>query len=144
MSNLPDFLKHKEQFQTIYGRNLLAEISNIIPKRSLIVTMEDLWDKWKGHFNHLDAQVHFANSMEVINLDEAINIFEKFLPEDEDIDLRKSLKVSAKYFGTELEWGIMDSDVVEKFLKWLRTEGLELQEFGVHDIISNELLQLKF
>ena len=38
----------------------------------------------------------------------------------------------------------MDSDVVEKFLKWLRTEGLELQEFGVHDVISNELLQLKF
>ena len=78
------------------------------------------------------------------NQKEAINIFEKFLPEDEAIDLRKSLKVSAKYFGTELEWGIMDSDVVEKFLKWLRTEGLELQEFGVHDIISNELLQLKF
>ena len=78
------------------------------------------------------------------NQKEAIDIFEKFLPEDEAIDLRKSLKVSAKYFGTELEWGIMDSDVVEKFLKWLRTEGLELQEFGVHDIISNELLQLKF
>ena len=78
MSNLPDFLKHKEQFQTIYGRNLLAEISNIIPKKSLIVTMEDLWDKWKGHFNHLDAQVHFANSMEVTNLDEAINNFEPF------------------------------------------------------------------
>ena len=78
MSNLPDFLKHKDQFQTIYGRNLLAEISNIIPKKSLIVTMEDLWDKWKGHFNHLDAQVHFANSMEVTNLDEAINNFEPF------------------------------------------------------------------
>ena len=40
--------------------------------------MEDLWDKWKGHFNHLDAQVHFANSMEVTNLDEAINNFEPF------------------------------------------------------------------
>ena len=78
MPNLPDFLKHKEQFQTIYGRNLLAEISNIIPKKSLIVTMEDLWDKWKGHFNHLDAQIHFANSMEVANLDEAINNFEPF------------------------------------------------------------------
>ena len=78
MSNLPDFLKHKDQFQTIYGRNLLAEISNIIPKKSLIVTMEDLWDKWKGHFNHLDAQIHFANSMEVANLDEAINNFEPF------------------------------------------------------------------
>ena len=38
----------------------------------------------------------------------------------------------------------MDTDVVERFLKWLRKEGLELQEFSVHDIISNELLQLKF
>ena len=63
MSNLPNFLKHKDQFQTIYGRNLLAEIANIIPAKSLIVTMEDLWDKWKEHFKDLDVQVHFANSM---------------------------------------------------------------------------------
>jgi len=78
------------------------------------------------------------------NQKEAINIFEQFLPEDEAIDLGKSLKLSAEYFGTELDWGIMDIDVVERFLKWLRTEGLELKEFSVHDIISNELLQLKF
>ena len=38
MSNLPEFLKNKDQFQTIYGRNLLAEITNIIPQGSLIVT----------------------------------------------------------------------------------------------------------
>jgi hypothetical protein len=37
----------------------------------------------------------------------------------------------------------MDSDVLKNF-KMVRTEGLELQKFGVHDIISNELLQLKF
>ena len=76
------------------------------------------------------------------NQKEAIDIFEEFLPENEVIDLRKSLEISAKYFGTELDWGIMDSYVVERFLKWLRKEGLELKEFSVHDIISNELLQL--
>lgn len=78
MSNLPNFLKHKDQFQTIYGRNLLAEIANIIPAKSLIVTMEDLWDKWKEHFKDLDVQVHFANSMEVTNLDKALKNFEPF------------------------------------------------------------------
>ena len=78
MSNLPSFLKHKDQFQTIYGRNLLAEIANIIPAKSLIVTMEDLWDKWKEHFKDLDVQVHFANSMEVTNLDKALKNFEPF------------------------------------------------------------------
>ena len=63
MSNLPEFLKNKDQFQTIYGRNLLAEITNIIPQGSLIVTMEDLWSKWKDLFKYLNVQVHFANSM---------------------------------------------------------------------------------
>ena len=78
MSNLPEFLKNKDQFQTIYGRNLLAEIANIIPRGSLIVTMEDLWSKWKDLFKNLNVQVHFANSMEVTNLDKAIEIFQPF------------------------------------------------------------------
>ena len=78
MSSLPEFLKHKDQFQTIYGRSLLAEIANIIPKKSLIVTMEDLWGKWKNLFDGLDVQVHFANSMEVTNLDKALNSFSSF------------------------------------------------------------------
>ena len=78
MSNLPEFLKNKDQFQTIYGRNLLAEIANIIPKGSLIVTMEDLWNKWQDLFKDLEVQVHFANSMEVTNLDKAIENFQPF------------------------------------------------------------------
>ena len=71
MSNLPDFLKNKDQFQTIYGRNLLAEVANIIPSNSLIVTMQDLWSKWQNLFEGLQVQVHFADSMEVKNLDKA-------------------------------------------------------------------------
>ena len=71
MSNLPDFLKNKDQFQTIFGRNLLAEVANIIPSNSLIVTMQDLWSKWQNLFEGLQVQVHFADSMEVKNLDKA-------------------------------------------------------------------------
>ena len=78
MSNLPDFLKNKDQFQTIYGRNLLAEVANIIPSNSLIVTMQDLWSKWQNLFEGLQVQVHFADSMEVKNLDKALNDFNPF------------------------------------------------------------------
>ena len=34
-------------FNTIYGRNLIGELKNIIQRPYLVVTMEDLWDKFK-------------------------------------------------------------------------------------------------
>ncbi len=53
----------KKMFQTIYGRNLVGELKNIVQRPYLVVTMEDLWDKFKGEFDE-DCVVHFVKTLE--------------------------------------------------------------------------------
>lgn len=75
------------------------------------------------------------------NPKQAIEIFKKFVPKNEKVNLEKSLNFSSKYFGNSENWGIMDDVVVDNFLKWLHAEGLESKKFTSKDIISNELLK---
>lgn len=50
-------------FNTIYGHNLVGELKNIVQKPYLVVTMEDLWPKFKDEFDK-DAIVHFVKTLE--------------------------------------------------------------------------------
>ena len=50
-------------FNTIYGRNLVGELKNIVQRPYLVVTMEDLWEKFRGEFDE-DAHVHFVKTLE--------------------------------------------------------------------------------
>jgi glycerol dehydrogenase-like iron-containing ADH family enzyme len=50
-------------FNTIYGRNLAGELKNILPYPYLVVTMEDLWPKFKHEFDD-NAIVHFVKTLE--------------------------------------------------------------------------------
>lgn len=56
------------QFQTVLGRNLLAEIPNFVAEPLLVVTMEDLWPLFERDLPD-DAQVYFVQSMERRQLD---------------------------------------------------------------------------
>ena len=67
-------------FNTIYGRNLMGEIKNIVQRPYLIVTMEDLWDKFKHNFDD-GAVVEFVKTLEY---DEMMKDIEK-LPKFESI-----------------------------------------------------------
>ena len=40
-------------FNTIYGRNLIGELKNIVQKPYLVVTMEDLWEIFKDELERL-------------------------------------------------------------------------------------------
>ena len=40
-----DRIMAKKLFTTIYGRNLVGELKNIVQRPYLVVTMEDLWDQ---------------------------------------------------------------------------------------------------
>lgn len=53
----------KKMFQTIYGRNLVGELKNIVQRPYLVVTMEDLWEKFKDEFDE-DCVVHFVKTLE--------------------------------------------------------------------------------
>ena len=50
-------------FNTIFGRNLIPELKNIVQRPYLVVTMEDLWEKFKGDFDE-GAIVHFVETLE--------------------------------------------------------------------------------
>lgn len=50
-------------FNTIYGRNLLGELKNIVQRPYLVVTMEDLWEQFQEEFD-TDAVVHFVKTLE--------------------------------------------------------------------------------
>lgn len=53
----------KKLFTTIYGRNLVGELKNIVQRPYLVVTMEDLWDRFKDEFDD-DCIVHFVKTLE--------------------------------------------------------------------------------
>lgn len=56
-------------FQTIYGRNLVAELPNFAHRPYLVVTMEELWERFAAAFDHGLCGPVFASSMEVEKLE---------------------------------------------------------------------------
>ena len=52
------------QFTTIYGRNLVGELKIFVHRPYLVVTMADLWEKFKPHFDQNLAGVFLVRSLE--------------------------------------------------------------------------------
>ncbi|MCL4561387.1 MAG: iron-containing alcohol dehydrogenase [Chloroflexi bacterium] len=55
-------------FTTIYGRNLIGELPQFVHRPYLVVTMEDLWEKFSGSFDKNLAGVYFVHSLEYEDL----------------------------------------------------------------------------
>ena len=53
------------QFQTVFGYNLLSEIEFFVAEPFLLVTMEDLWQKYESKFNINREYFYFVNSLEI-------------------------------------------------------------------------------
>lgn len=51
-------------FTTIYGRNLVDELKNFVHYPYLVVTMDDLWDKFSHHFDDNMAGVHIVTTID--------------------------------------------------------------------------------
>ena len=64
------------QFQTIFGYNLLSEIEFFVAEPFLLVTMEDLWQKYESKFNINSEYLYFVNSLEIKDLDKDAKKFE--------------------------------------------------------------------
>jgi len=65
-------------FHTIYGRNLVAELRNFVHRPYLVVTMEELWDRFAGEFDDGLAGPHFAASMDAEDLERALETLPPF------------------------------------------------------------------
>jgi ABC-type nitrate/sulfonate/bicarbonate transport system substrate-binding protein len=70
------------------------------------------------------------------NPKEAAGILCKHVPDhDKNIDLQKAIQLSCEVLGDESNWGKIDVEKVESFLKWLKDKGLELSNITSEDLI---------
>ncbi len=51
------------EFTTVFGRGLVAELPNFVPRPYLVVTMDDLWPRFEHHFDEGLAGVHRVRSL---------------------------------------------------------------------------------
>jgi glycerol-1-phosphate dehydrogenase [NAD(P)+] len=63
-------------FDTIYGRNLVAELPHFVHRPYLVITMHDLWPKFARFFDQNMSGVHFVETLEHDDLEEALNQLE--------------------------------------------------------------------
>jgi hypothetical protein len=61
------------EFQTVFGRNLVAELPAFVNRPYLVVTMADLWPRFEGAFDDGLAAVHLVETLEVRELDGVID-----------------------------------------------------------------------
>ena len=70
--------------------------------------------------------------------DEAVELLGKYVPEeDQTINLKRALEITAPHFGDEQTFGILKEDVVAKFLDWITTKELEEQKFKIEEVMTN-------
>ena len=81
------------QFQTVFGYNLLSEIEFFVAEPFLLVTMEDLWQKYESKFNINSEYLYFVNSLEIKDLDEDAKKFENI----KSIIIHKSIKADISF-----------------------------------------------
>lgn len=52
------------EFLTVYGRGLVEELVNFVPRPYLVVTMADLWPRFEGRFDEGMAGVHLVQTLD--------------------------------------------------------------------------------
>jgi glycerol-1-phosphate dehydrogenase [NAD(P)+] len=59
-------------FTTIYGRNLVGELRHVAHRPYLVVTMEDLWRKFRSSFDGNMVAAHFVRTLEHRQLEDEL------------------------------------------------------------------------
>jgi len=57
-------MRFSNAFQTVLGRNLVGELKNFVHRPFLVVTMQDLWPKFRDDLAGAECHVHFVRSMD--------------------------------------------------------------------------------
>jgi glycerol-1-phosphate dehydrogenase [NAD(P)+] len=57
-------MQFAHDFQTILGRNLVGELKNFVHRPFLVVTMEDMWPKFKKDFEGAEYFPYFVKSVD--------------------------------------------------------------------------------
>ena len=76
------------------------------------------------------------------NAEEAAKILQKQVAKsDRHMDILATIKFSAPYFGDASNWGVMESENVQRYLDWIYQHELETVLISVRDMVTNELLK---
>ena len=62
-------------FPTVLGRNLVAELRHFVHRPFLVVTMEDLWPKFRDALDGAECQVYFVHSVDEAVLERDLGQF---------------------------------------------------------------------
>lgn len=68
-------LANGNEFTTVFGRNLVAELSKFVHRPYLVVTMADLWPQFRDSFDKNLAGTHFVNTIDGDELNRQLAIF---------------------------------------------------------------------
>ena len=111
-----------------YSPVIIAEKNNLITRRK--------------DYEHFIKATKKGYQFAIQNKLQAVNILKEYITEYDrnNIDLEKSLNVTAPYFGTETDCGKMLLERVEKFLQWLVKNNLEKEEILSQKLFTNELI----
>ena len=66
------------QFQAVFGRELVGELRHFAHRPYLVVTMDDLWPTFVDRFGPHLAGVHFADTLDVEELETAVDSLPPF------------------------------------------------------------------
>ncbi|MFT7154097.1 MAG: ABC-type nitrate/sulfonate/bicarbonate transport system substrate-binding protein [Alteromonas macleodii] len=108
----------------------------IITKNSLTITNKDEYSLFikatqKGY---LYAAENKSKSTSILK--EYLTDYDK-----ENIELSKSIDITAPYFGTDKECGFMKPERINVFLKWLVEHNLENEKIIEQNLFTNDLLK---
>ena len=71
------------------------------------------------------------------NIDESIEILKKYVPENNKVNLKKSLEFSINYFGNDKNFGKIDLNIMSAFIDWLQDSKIEEEKIDVNDLLYN-------
>ena len=75
------------------------------------------------------------------NRDDAVSILSEYVPKsDREIDLIECLNISIDHFGPTDDFGKINLEKINIFLKWLEKNNIENKSFKAKDIISDKAL----
>ncbi|MBC7391084.1 MAG: ABC transporter substrate-binding protein [Opitutaceae bacterium] len=111
-----------------YSPVIITEKNNIITSRK--------------EYEHFIKATKNGYQFAIQNKLQAVNILKEYVTKYDlnNIDLMKSLEVTAPYFGTENDCGEMQRERVEIFLKWLVKNNLENDRILLQNLFTNELI----
>lgn len=106
----------------------------VLAKQSNIAKNKELYGKF---INLTKEGFLYAQS----NPKASVDILEKYAGQYQDIDLAKTLEVTAQHFGDKETCGIMQAERVSSFIKWIVDNGLENEGILKQTLFTNALVR---